>query len=116
MTTTPTPPNGVPPADAPSSENPAVLRCLDAYRRAWKTQKAKGQSDPWARNYAEKAYRDAMPKLSGEKNIGDFIACVADGILVGAITIKEATTLFYAAQVAISALGRGSASRKDKTA
>ena len=42
-----------------------------------------------------------MPDLAGHENIRDFIACVTQGMVIGAI---DSIKLLYAAQVAIGAL------------
>jgi hypothetical protein len=43
-----------------------------------------------------------MPSLSGFDSARDFVACVAHGLLIGAIPDEQATKLLYAAQVALS--------------
>ena len=45
-----------------------------------------------------------MPDLSGYQDIRDFIACVAHGMLIGAIDAIEGPKLLYAAQVASGVL------------
>jgi hypothetical protein len=52
-----------------------------------------------------------MPRLVGYENIRDFVACVAEGILLGAITESQSSRLLYAAQVAQGAI-RYQTSRK----
>jgi hypothetical protein len=74
------------PAGAATS-NPAVARCCKAFA---------------ANAAAEYAYRNAMPPLAGAQNIRDFIACVAHGMLTGAILAADGTRFLYAAQVAYS--------------
>jgi Na+/glutamate symporter len=85
-------------------ENTAVARCLNEWERVYKAEKAKRKDDYDATEEAEKAYRDAMPPLSGYENIRDFIACVAHAMIVGAIADNQASKLLYAAQVALSAV------------
>ena len=85
---------------APVSANPAVVRCCEAYARAYKDAKKQGRSDYGASLYAEKAFRAAMPPLSGSENIRVFIACVAHGMLIEAIEGPVGARLLYAAQVA----------------
>ena len=84
-------------------ENPAVARCMAAWARAYKAN-IKNEFD--ASRAAAQAYRDAMPRLYGYENICNFIACVAHGILIGAIDKKNDTKLLYAAQVALSSVHR----------
>jgi hypothetical protein len=83
-----------------ASANPAVARCLDAWARANKAERAKGKNKSEASIDADRAYRDAMPPLSGQENIGDFIACVSYAMIIGAIRDDLGTKLLYAAQVA----------------
>ncbi len=49
-------------------------------------------------------FRLTMPPLVGYRNIRDFIACTAQGVLLGAIDPKDSTKLLYAAQVATATL------------
>ena len=44
-----------------------------------------------------------MPPLSTRDCCRDFIACVAQGILLGAVSEKDGGKLLYAAQVALAA-------------
>jgi hypothetical protein len=103
-------------ADGPSPVpvNPAVACCMDAWARAYKAQKAKRKTDFAASQVAEKAYRDTMPPLSGYDNIRDFIACVANAMLIGALSDNKGTKLLYAAQVALTTVRRQPASPKPK--
>ena len=52
-----------------------------------------------------------MPRLVDYENIRDFVACVAEGKPLGAITDSESSRLLYAAQVAQGTL-RHQPSRK----
>ena len=90
-------------AAEPAHANPAVARCLDAFARTYKANIAINQTKAAATDCAAVAYREAMPPLTGPDNIRDFIACVAQGILVGAINSLQSSKLLYAAQVALSA-------------
>ncbi len=106
-----------PPEDASSdSTNLAVARCCDAYTTAMKAASARGKGQVFATLDAEKAYRSAMPPLSGYENIRDFIACTAHAMLIGAIDGANGTRLLYAAQVAATLVPKPSptksASRK----
>jgi hypothetical protein len=56
-----------------------------------------------ARAAAHKAFQKALPPLTGLKNIQNFIACVAHGMLIGAILDPDGARLLHAAQVAKSA-------------
>lgn len=58
------------------------------------------------------AYCIALPMLSSRQNILNFIACVADGVLWGAIPANTSSKLIYAAQAALGALPREPKPRK----
>jgi hypothetical protein len=45
-----------------------------------------------------------MPALSGYQGVCDFIACVAQGQVLGVFAADDAAKLLFAAQVALSAL------------
>jgi hypothetical protein len=83
-----------------ASANPAVARCLDAWARANKAERAKGKNRSESSIEADSAYRAAMPPLSGQENIRDFIACVTHAMIVHIFRDDTATKLLYAAQVA----------------
>jgi hypothetical protein len=103
--TSPTPsPIATSPEDgpAPARENPCVARCCNAWERAYQATAAGGKSDYFCRIDAAVAYRNSMPSLSGFDSARDFVACVAHGLLIGAIPAEQATKLLYAAQVALS--------------
>ena len=87
-------------SSAPVSCIPAVARCCDAGTRAYRTVLAKERNRFEASKAASEAYRLAMPPLVGAESIRDFIACVAHGMLIGAIGSDDGARLLYAAQVA----------------
>jgi hypothetical protein len=97
-----TPPQPPDPS-SPAFSNPALARCIQA--RASVIQAAISQQKVlWQYSGdATAAYRDAMPPLSGTRNIRDFIACTAHAMLIGAIDSADGARLLYAAQVAYSA-------------
>ena len=95
-----------------ASANPAVARCLDAWARANKAERAKGKSKGDAEIAADRAYRDAMPPLAGQENIRDFIACVAYAMIDHIILADKGAKLLYAAQVAHATTRGESASQK----
>ena len=114
-----TPIQSAPPeADAfnPAVENLAVARCCAAHESAEQTAREKGKGDVYSAFYATKAFRKALPPLSGHQNICDFIACVAQGMLIGAISGTDGARLLYAAQVAHIANPRQSALPKSGAA
>ena len=96
----------MPEAPSPIPEDSAIARCLSARQSVYREELAKGKTSFSAARDAAAAYRSAMPSLSGQENIRDFVACVAHGMLLGTIEGKNATKLLYAAQVALSAIRR----------
>ena len=90
---TPTPPSG----------NSSVDHCCRAYELAWETAKERGAGRNAVKAEAEQAFRRAMPTLAGKENIRDFVACVAHGVLIEAISGPDAARLLYAAQIAVPA-------------
>lgn len=87
---------------SPVPSNPAVETCSKAYTRAYKAARKQSPGILHAEDEAEKAFCKAMPPLSGQENIRDFIACVAYGMLIKAIPGPDGARLLYAAQVANS--------------
>jgi hypothetical protein len=98
-------PPEIPPANdaRPALANPAVAQCFEAWTQASEAVYASEKSEYSANKAAAKAYRQALPALSGVANICDFIACTAYGILIEAIPAAEGARLLYAAQVARAA-------------
>jgi len=94
--------------------NTAIRRCCAAWQRAFDAylHKDKGHlaNEFLAADHAGAAYRNAMPVLTGREGIRTFIACVAHGILIGAISEKRGGQLLYAAQVAMASIPRESKS------
>ena len=101
-------------ATQPSTANPAVQRCTDAWNRIYTPAIAKGELEYFATKAAGEAFRALMPELTTPADIRDFIACTARGILLGAISEKHASKLLYAAQVASGALQREANLEKPK--
>jgi hypothetical protein len=95
-----------------ASANPAVARCMSAWKCAYNAEFAKCEDEEDASEVAQKAYRDAMPSLSGYENIRDFIACVVNAMLIGAIEDNQGTKLLYGAQVALTTIRRQPAAPK----
>jgi len=88
---------------SPSFSNPAVALCSKAWRKTFRDQVGADVNEVSAARRAAEAYRVAMPALSTRESCRDFIACVAQGILLGAIPEKDGGKLLYAAQVALAA-------------
>jgi hypothetical protein len=91
------------PPVSPAPISPAITRCVEAYNRAYKTERASRRDEIAAIRSARKAFRAALPPLGGLENIRDFIACIAQAILLDVIDTADASRLLYAAQVAIAA-------------
>jgi hypothetical protein len=83
-----------------ASENPAVARSVNAWVRVHKAELAKGRDRYDSKKAANRAYLDAMPPLSGDENIRDFIACVTHAIISDIMRDDTGAKLLYAAQVA----------------
>jgi hypothetical protein len=100
-------PLAIVPTSSPLAESQppisAVARCVEAYTRAYKAERVRTRNQNAAMNCAQKAFRAALPTLAGRENIRDFIACIAQGILLDVIDTANASKLLYAAQVAIAA-------------
>jgi hypothetical protein len=93
-------------------ENPAIAHCMSAWSCAWKIAEKADRSDIYNSHRSGIAYRHAMPPLTGEENIRDFIACVAQGMLIGAISGPDGARLLYAAQVAHTTVSKKGLTRK----
>jgi hypothetical protein len=87
----------------PSFANPAVAHCCKAWKKVFRAAVDAGKSELTASFQAGEAYRAVMPPLSTRDSCRDFIACVAQGILLGAVSEKDGGKLLYAAQVALAA-------------
>jgi hypothetical protein len=96
-------------SSSPAFANPAIARCAQAWRKVRRCCRKHGKTEAVVAANAAKAYRANLPPLTSRDNCRDFVACVAHGILLGAIDDKDAGKLLYAAQVALSA-----ASSEDK--
>ena len=99
---------------APAHSNPVVARCCSAWDQAYQHSRAQGKGEIFAGIDAAKAYRQNLPALDNSDVIRDFIACVTQGMLLGAIPGQDGARLLYAAQVANTTL-RGQ-SRKQPAA
>jgi len=90
-----------------SPQNEAVERCNRAWQRAYNKELAnidEDESDYPAKKAGNQAYLRAMPPLSGYQNICDFIACVANALVIDSIATCDAKRLFAAAKIAITAV------------
>jgi hypothetical protein len=92
-----------------SPQNDAVDRCNRAWLRAFKKELAnidEGDSEYPATKAGNAAYLRAMPPLSGNQNICDFIACIAHALIIQAVAPMDAERLIAVAKMAVVALGR----------
>jgi hypothetical protein len=103
------------PKSTPSEPVSALDRCCIAWQSAYNATLAQKDSEYLASRDASFAYRRVMPTLNGQDNIRDFIACVANGMLLGAIDGNRGARLLYAAQVALTSF-RTKSSRPETTA
>jgi hypothetical protein len=89
--------------DQPSL-SPAVLRCCSAWHHRYAAESENEMlAEEEVADLAASSFRRAMPHLTSRRNIQDFIACVAQGMLLGAIEPEDGSRLLYAAQVALAA-------------
>lgn len=89
----------------PSSPIPATdpaAECVRIWQNVLDAQMAKHKPRLYAEEDAGRAFRCAMPSLSGTESIAAYIDCVTRGMLVGAINAPVGAKLLYAAQVALS--------------
>jgi hypothetical protein len=95
---------------SPIQQNPAVVRCYEAWEIAYKDHASRRNTGYSCDSIAAVAFCRAMPPLSGYQNICDFIACVGYAMLNQVISENSAGKLLYAAQIAL-----GTVSRKPNT-
>jgi hypothetical protein len=100
----------------PALNNGAVALCACAREKVYQAVLAKTKHEYYAERDAAKAYRQAMPPLSGYECICDYIACVSYGVLIGAIMERTASKLLYAAQVALATVPDRSKTRTRRDA
>jgi hypothetical protein len=87
---------------APGFDNPAIVRCCDAWNKTYRKKKVNKKPTVTAMLEANEAYRMAMPPLSDTQSTSDFIACVNHGMIIGAICDLQAKTLLGAAKAAMA--------------
>jgi hypothetical protein len=97
-----------------SPKNDSVERCLQAWNRTYnlasidpsdtRLAPTSDLEDRFVREQGSIAFRDAMPPLVGDHNIGDFIACTAYAMLRGIFDREESRDLLQAAKVALALL------------
>ena len=99
-----------------STPNPAVVRCTEAWTQTYQSEFSRTRSEALAQHAARRAFSSAMPPLIGRDNVRDFIACCAQGVLLGALDPQKSAKLLYAAQVALSSIRAQSAPVKTSAA
>ena len=99
-------------SSSPAIANPAIARCAQAWRKVRRCWLEHGKTEAVVAANAAKAYRANLPPLTSRDNCRDFIACVAHGMLLGAIPEANGGKLLYAAQVALGAVGAEERSRE----
>jgi hypothetical protein len=83
-----------------TSLSPAVLHCWTAYQQSFAIERGKGASELDAYEDGKMAYRQAMPCLSDQASIRDFVACVTHGMVLHLIPNEDGGKLLYAANIA----------------
>jgi len=96
----------------PAFQSPAVARCCEAWTTVYKAERAKGTPGVSCYLRANEAYRYAMPPLTTAKNIRDYIACCAHGMMARTIDMIVAPKLIAIARVASQAQRRQSVAKK----
>lgn len=96
---------------APGYDSDAVARCCQAWNLTLEAASKKGINIVSCHLRANEAFRNAMPPLSSAKNIRDFIACTAFGMMANTIDYAFAPKLLYAAQMAHAAQRRATAGK-----
>lgn len=97
------------PDNSPSLQNPAVAHCCEVWEFTFRRALKEGSSLVFARVAAHKAFQKSMPPLTGDENIRNFVACVAQGMLMGSILTRDGARLIAAARVAKAAAPNRSA-------
>jgi hypothetical protein len=95
-----------PPQLAVSPATTALDRCMAAYNMACRAAGTVGANLEQREIAACRAYRMALPQMETLADIKAFINCITHGLAIGAFEGQESTQLLYAAQVALSAIGR----------
>jgi hypothetical protein len=88
---------------SPALANSAVARSTMAWEKAYRATFKETGLEVDSQKAAADAFRAALPPLTSRENSRDFIACVAQGMLLGAIDEKHGAKLLYAVQIALTA-------------
>jgi hypothetical protein len=95
---------------APPQPDPhaVVRRCYALFHQAYAAEVAAKSSESRARDKAKAAYRAAMPPLISRSEIRSFIACIAQGMILGVFWNDEGPKLTAVAKAALASLPRES--------
>jgi hypothetical protein len=97
------------PRSVSSSTAAALQRCREAYLAA-QAEYVRNHGGPQeasqhrSHEKGAEAFRRSFPALSNRRNVANFIACVAYGVLIDAIPGNIGPTLIYAARAVQNAL------------
>ena len=78
-----------------------LTTCMQTFWTTITAMLEDGQPTPDVLKGASIAFRLAMPPMTSLESIRVFVDCVAHGICIGALDGKQASSLLYAAQVAL---------------
>jgi hypothetical protein len=84
----------------------ALARCRAAWADAHAVAHKKGLNEAKALRMACVAYKLAMPAMESRAEVHAAIACIAQGITYEVFDGRDGSQLLYAAQVALSLLGK----------
>jgi hypothetical protein len=88
----------------PARESPAVRACVDAFWNQIADALSRNKFREQTMREAAQAYKLSMPEMDTQRGIREYIDAVANGVCLGVFDGKAASTLLYAAQVAMSNL------------
>lgn len=78
------------PQISPAHSNPAVARCCFAWDQVYKQARAQGKGELFSGMDAGQAFRLNLPALDSADAVRDFIACVAQGMLLAPSPVRTA--------------------------
>ncbi len=89
--------------------HPTLKKCLTAYLEQARAEIAAEHPWTYVRAAAVMAYKLNMPEMDTLEGVRQYVNAVANGVCLGIFNGKEASSLLYAAQVAMSSLNRKAA-------
>ena len=96
----------------PIRNNPSLKQCVEAFWTQIEAQLAGGATTVQTLKAAATAYKLHLPEMRDMAGIRAYVDAVANGVCLGALDGKEASTLLYAAQIAISAAHKHGPTRR----